>query len=149
MIELPKSLFLWRKNDLYSTNDGRKLCLFDGKKIYTQQMTEVRFFVVASIPWEKWSIYSGQSDTEGTMINQLQYELQFDPSIVVLLLVSIEWNDGSAKRKQNRSSFKPLSLFVLSFCMSTREFFTVWRCQQHCWRAANFLNFNVLEARDL
>lgn len=96
MIELPKSLFLWRKNDLYSTNDGIKICLFDGKKIYTQQMTEVRFFVVASIPWEKWSIYSGQSDTEGTMINQLQYELQFDPSIVVLLLVSIEWNDGSA-----------------------------------------------------
>ena len=149
MIELPKSLFLWRKNDLYSTNDGRKLCLFDGKKIYTQQMTEVRFFVVASIPWEKWSIYSGQSDTEGTMINQLQYELQFDPSIVVLLLVSIEWNDGSAKRSKTGPHSNYWVCLFWVFCMSTREFFTVWRCQQHCWRAANFLNFNVLEVRDL
>ena len=90
----------------------KKLCLFDGKKIYTQQMTEVRFFVVASIPWEKWSIYSGQSDTEGTMINQLQYELQFDPSIVVLLLVSIEWNDGSAKRSKTAIEFVCFEFFA-------------------------------------
>lgn len=84
--------------------------------IYTQQMTEETsvFLTEKRFILNKWRKFdfllqfhgknevskSGQSDTEGTMINQPQSELKFDPSIVVLLLVSIEWNDGSAKKSK-------------------------------------------------